>query len=70
MSTLLAAFLTVTNGVAIVRTVTPGPGSFSVQCSADLHNWRVIESGYVTNACHIVARIPAGRCAFFRVEWR
>lgn len=68
--TLLALSLAITNGVAVVRCVTPGAGSFSVQCSADMYNWRVIESSYVTNACHVAASVPVGKCGFFRVEWR
>ncbi len=70
MNTLLALSLAITNGVAVVRCVTPSAGSFSVQCSADMLTWRVVESGYVTGSAHVAATVPVDKCGFFRVEWR
>jgi len=68
---LLALSLSVTPTNAVIRCVTPGAGSYSVQCSADLHNWRVLASGYVSGAAHVVAQDKAGgQCSFYRVEWR
>ena len=69
MNTLLALSLAITNGVAVVRCVTPGAGSFSVQCSADMRDWRVVESGYVAESAHVAATVPVDNCGFFRVEW-
>lgn len=67
---LLALSLTLTNGVATIRTVTPGAGSYSVQCSADLHRWRVLACGPVTGVAHVTAKDRRGdACSFYRVQW-
>lgn len=68
---LLAMHLTLTNGVVTVRCETPAsPGSYSVQVSSDLHEWRVVQSGYVEGATHVVVRRRCEGQCFFRVEWR
>lgn len=60
-----------TNGVAQVRFVTPGPGSYSVQASNDLHCWRVLQSGWNAGPVHVGVTDRNGQpCAFYRVEWR
>jgi hypothetical protein len=67
----LLATLILTNGVALVRFATPGPGSYQVATTADFHAWRVAASGYVSVASHVAAKLPAGgKWAFYSVTFR
>lgn len=54
-----------------IRFITPGPGSYYLECSNDAVNWHVIASNHVAAVTHVAAHQSANQpCAFYRVEWR
>lgn len=66
----LAVTIALTNALVRLACVVPGPGSYALETSSDLHKWVVVASGRADAAWHVGVAVPRRERMFVRAWWR
>lgn len=66
----LAVTIALTNALARLACVVPGPGSYALETSTDLHRWTVVACGRADTTWHVGVVVPRRDRMFVRAWWR